>query len=265
MQPESERAAYGHGTQGVPQSVRCAHDGVVDHLQGDTSRCDGRLAASRENPQGFDHAVPASRRDRPLAGEGGMGSVLCIEIVVLAAPAPIMPIRRRHFQNLDARLLHEAQQASAIAAGRLNANAVDIPERSHPRRAFAGIPDGSWQSIGFRERDPVHRRPPRHADPYGYPRHRRRGACFLHPSRPLASSLDRLRRLRQDRVRRTGQLRDQTVRPFSGHRHRRGKTSPRGVPGRPTGPRKDTNGRSECGSDRTGTPCGASLPNGPSL
>jgi len=42
------------------------------------------------------------------------------------------------------------------------------------------------------------------------------------------------------------------VRPFSGHRHRRGKAPPQGVPGRPTGPGKDTAGRSECGSDRTG-------------
>ena len=30
------------------------------------------------------------------------------------------------------------------------------------------------------------------------------------------------------------------VRPFSGHRHRRGKASPQGVPGRSTGPGKDT-------------------------
>src|SRR4051794_21532255 len=44
-----------------------------------------------------------------------------------------------------------------------------------------------------------------------------------------------------------------------GSQHRRGKTSPQGVPGRPTGPRKDTAGRSECGSGRTETPCGVSL------
>src|SRR5271165_7078670 len=50
----------------------------------------------------------------------------------------------------------------------------------------------------------------------------------------------------------TGQSRDHEVRPFSGHRHRRGKAPPQGVPGRPTGPGKDTAGRSECGSDRTG-------------
>ena len=42
------------------------------------------------------------------------------------------------------------------------------------------------------------------------------------------------------------------VRPFSGHRHQPGKASPQGVPGRSTGPGKDTAGRSECGSDRTG-------------
>jgi hypothetical protein len=63
----------------------------------------------------------------------------------------------------------------------------------------------------------------------------------------------------------TGQSRDQTVRPFSGQRHRRGKTSPQGIPGRPTGPRKDTDGQSECGSGHTRAPYGASLTDGPSL
>jgi hypothetical protein len=54
----------------------------------------------------------------------------------------------------------------------------------------------------------------------------------------------------------TGQSRDQEVRPFSGHRHRRGKAPPQGVSGRPTGPGKDMAGRSECGSGHTGTPYG---------
>src|SRR3954462_8283343 len=55
------------------------------------------------------------------------------------------------------------------------------------------------------------------------------------------------------------------VRPFSGHRHRRGKTSPQGVPGRPTDPGKDTAGRSEYGSGRNGTPYSARLPDGRSV
>ena len=36
-------------------------------------------------------------------------------------------------------------------------------------------------------------------------------------------------------------------------------------PGRPTGPGKDTSGRSECGPGHAESPCGAILPNGPSL
>ena len=61
-----------------------------------------------------------------------MGSVLRVEIVVLAAPAPIVLVRRRHLQHLDPGVLHEAEQTRAIAAGRFNADALDVPERSHP-------------------------------------------------------------------------------------------------------------------------------------
>lgn len=70
-------------------------------------------------------------------------------------------------------------------------------------------------------------------------------------------------------LRRTGCLdrtvKRQNVRPFLGHMHRRGKTPPRGVPGRPTGPRKDTaSGRSEWGSSHPGH-LTAAAPIGPSL
>jgi hypothetical protein len=62
----------------------------MDHLQGDAPGAYRRLPASHENPQGFDHPVPTSRRHSPLAREGGMGSVLSIEIIVLATPAAIL-------------------------------------------------------------------------------------------------------------------------------------------------------------------------------
>src|ERR1700751_1585761 len=58
--------------------------------------------------------------------------------------------------------------------------------------------------------------------------------------------------LHRDRMRGQDSHETMKVRPFSGHRHRRGKASPQGVPGRSTGPGKDTAGRSECGSGRTG-------------
>ena len=58
--------------------------------------------------------------------------------------------------------------------------------------------------------------------------------------------------LHRDRMRGQDSHETMEVRPFSGHRHRRGKASPQGAPGRSTGPGKDTAGRSECGSDRTG-------------
>ena len=124
----SDELHAGHGAQGVAQPVRCGDDRGLDHLQGDAPCRNGGLAANRENAQGFDHSVAASRRDGSLTGKGGMRSVLRVEIVVLAAPAPIMLVRRRHLQHLDPRVLHEAEQTSAIAAGRFNANALDVPE-----------------------------------------------------------------------------------------------------------------------------------------
>src|ERR1700728_2191338 len=59
--------------------------------------------------------------------------------------------------------------------------------------------------------------------------------------------------LHRERMRGQDSHETMEVRRFSGHRHRRGKASPQGVPGRSTGPGKDTAGRSECGSGRTGS------------
>ena len=122
----------GHAAQQISQSVGRADDRVLDHLQGDAPRRYGCLAASREDAQGFDHAVAASRRDGSLAGKGGMGRILRVEIVVLATSTAIVLVRRRDLQNLDPRALHEAKQAGAIAAGRLDADALDLTEGSHP-------------------------------------------------------------------------------------------------------------------------------------
>ena len=116
----------------IPQTVRRTDDRVLDHLQSDAPCRDGGLAASREDAQGLDHSVAASGRNGPLTGEGGMRRVLRIEIVVLAAPAPILIVRRRDLQDLNPRLLSEAEQASAIAAGRFDADAPELAERSHP-------------------------------------------------------------------------------------------------------------------------------------
>ena len=61
-----------------------------------------------------------------------MCRVLRVEIVILAAPTAIVPVRRRDLQNLDPGRLNEAQQAGPIAAGALDADALDLTEGSHP-------------------------------------------------------------------------------------------------------------------------------------
>jgi hypothetical protein len=104
----------------------------VDHLQGDAPGAQRRLPASHENPQGFDHPVPASRRDGPLACKSGMGRVLSIEIVVLAAPAAILLVGSGNLENCNPSLMHKAQQPCAVAAGRLYSDALKLTEGSHP-------------------------------------------------------------------------------------------------------------------------------------
>ena len=61
-----------------------------------------------------------------------MGRILGVEIVTLSTSTAIVSVRRRDFQNLDASGLNEAKQASPIAAGRLDADALDLAEGSHP-------------------------------------------------------------------------------------------------------------------------------------
>ncbi len=55
-----------------------------------------------------------------------MGGVLRIEIVALATSASIVLIRRRDLQSFNPGLLDEAKEAGSIAAGRLDADALDL-------------------------------------------------------------------------------------------------------------------------------------------
>jgi hypothetical protein len=59
-------------------------------------------------------------------------SVLGIEIVVFAAFATVVLVRCRDLENFDAGLLHVAQKPRAIGAGRLDADALERSEGSHP-------------------------------------------------------------------------------------------------------------------------------------
>ncbi len=61
-----------------------------------------------------------------------MCRVLRVKIVVLSASTPIVPVRRCHLKNFDPGLLNEAKQSGSIAARRLDADALDLTEGSHP-------------------------------------------------------------------------------------------------------------------------------------
>ena len=137
----------GQAAQLIAQAVRGADDRVVDHLQGDAPGAHRGLPASHENPQGFDHPVPASRRHGPLACKGGMGRVLSVEIVVLATPAAILLVGGRDLENRDPCLLHEAQEPCAIAAGRFYPDALQVAEGAHPGEHLAiALPGGGEAS-----------------------------------------------------------------------------------------------------------------------
>src|SRR5208283_5746520 len=122
-------------------------DRVVDHMQGDAPGADRRLPASHQNPQGFDHAVPASRRHGPLACKGGIGRVLSVEIVVLSSPTSILLVGGRDLENRDLCLLHKAQEPCAVAASRLYSDALQLTKGAHPGEhlaiALPGCGEGS--------------------------------------------------------------------------------------------------------------------------
>src|SRR5512134_3777837 len=190
----------GHVAQRLPQVVWRADDGVVDHLQGDAPCRHGRLPTSLEDAQGLDHAVPSFGRDRALAGEGGMRSILRVEIVVLSAPPPIVLVRRRDLQDLDPGLLDKTKQTGAIAAGRLDPDALDLPKRSHPGKHLPITLAGRGKASGFQntilfinDRSDMQILMGVHAPDDATP-----GAFFHVHSEPPGSSV--LRRLRPERM-----------------------------------------------------------------
>src|SRR5271166_2411304 len=128
----SDELHAGKAAQLIPKAVRGADDRVVDHLQGDAPGAHRGLPASHENPQGFDHPIPASRRHGPLACKGGMGRVLSIEIVVLATPAAILLVGSGDLENRNPGLLQETEETCTIAAGRLYSDALKLTAGSHP-------------------------------------------------------------------------------------------------------------------------------------
>src|SRR5271163_2459757 len=169
-----------------------------------------------------------------------MGRVLGVEIVVLSSPPSILLVGGRDLEDHDLCLLHKAQEPCAVAAGRLDSDALKLTEGEHPGEhlaiALPGRGEGSCSEdpillidyrcdvkilMGIDAADNVSLSPfdDRHSQP------------------PDCHALTGLHR---DRMRGQDSHETMEVRPFSGHRHRRGKASPQGVPGRPTGPGKDT-------------------------
>ena len=105
----SDELLPGNPAQRLAQAVGRAHDGVVDHLQGDAPGRGRRLPGRVQNTRRLAHAVADAWRDGTGAGEGRVRRALSIEVVVLASPPTILGVGGRHLQNLDPSLLQEAE------------------------------------------------------------------------------------------------------------------------------------------------------------
>jgi hypothetical protein len=82
-----------------------------------------------------------------------MGGVLSVEIIVLTAPAAVLLVRGCDLENRKPGLLHEAQQPGSVAAGRLDSDALQLAEGSHPGEHLAIALPGSDE--GVRAENPI--------------------------------------------------------------------------------------------------------------
>jgi hypothetical protein len=109
----------------------CTDDGVVDHLQRNAPGGHRGFTAGFQHAQGLDHSITAFGRDRTAAREGCVRGILSIQIIIFAALAAIVRVGRRDLQNLDASVMHIAQEPRAIGARRLDADATELPVAKH--------------------------------------------------------------------------------------------------------------------------------------
>src|SRR6516225_5116492 len=179
-----------------------------------------------------------------------MGRVLGIEIVVLAASAAILLVRGCDLENGNPGLLHETEKACAIAASRLYTDALQVTEGPHPGEHLAIALMGGGE--GSRSDNPILLIHDRCDVKILMGIHAADDATcsfvYRHSQPPALTSTNGFAGPNA----RTGQSRDHEGQALLGSQASARQASPRGVPGRSTGPGKDTAGRSECGSGRTG-------------
>ena len=60
-----------------------------------------------------------------------------IAVATVATPTPILPVRSRDLEDRDLCLLHKAQEPCAVAAGRLDSDALKLTEGEHPGEHLA--------------------------------------------------------------------------------------------------------------------------------
>ena len=139
--------------------------------------------------------------------------------------------RRRNLQNLDPHGLNEAKQAGPIAAGGLDPDPLDLTEGSHPSQHLSVALPGRGKALA-----------PQNTVAFiddgrdmqilmGVHAANDMSLCWVPDVHSEPPWCDRASNGSARPSAWTGQSRDQMVRPFSGHRHRRGKASPQAFPG----------------------------------
>ncbi len=179
-----------------------------------------------------------------------MGRVLSVEIVVLATSAAILLVGRRDLENRNPGLLHETEETCAIAASRLYSDALKLTEGSHPGEHLAiALPGGGE---GSRFHDPIlfvdDCRDVQILMSIDASNNATRSFDDRHSQPPV----DRASMASPEPNARTGQSRDHGGHALLGSQASARQSLTARRFGRSTGPGKDTAGRSECGSDRTG-------------
>jgi hypothetical protein len=134
-----------------PQIIRAGQDqgpGLVDRPG--AFSC-GAAPGDHQRADRLDRAVPALWRAAGPAGLRGPGRADGIQRVGFALPAAVLAVGAVHFHDPDAGRGDVPGQASAVAAGPLNADQGDGPEPAQPAEQAGVAARGSGELLDAEE------------------------------------------------------------------------------------------------------------------
>jgi hypothetical protein len=127
----------GQGAKLVAKVVGCDADQRVDLVDRLGAGLAGADLRNAQNTNGLHVAVTGLSGTVRSPAERGPCSADCVDRVGLARQSTLLPVRSVHFDHSDIRRVQVAGQSSAIAAGALDPDQDDLPERGHPLQQLA--------------------------------------------------------------------------------------------------------------------------------